>query len=341
MTASELAQALDAELEGADRALAGAAPLESAGETDLAFAGSAKSFAAARSSLAGCLIVPEEYGAADGQSIIRSTSPRAAFAQALALLYPARAIHPGIHASAQLEEDIAVASTAEVGPLCTVGRGSVIGPYTRLGPGCHLGRDVHLGSHCLIHAHATLYDHTRVGDRVILHSGCVLGADGFGFAPSGGRWVKFPQVGRVEIEDDVEIGANSCVDRAALGRTRIGAGTKLDNMVHVGHNCDIGRNVVVAAQTGFSGGVRVGDGAIIGGQVGIGDKARIEAGAVLGSGSGVLTSKIVRAGQPVWGTPARPLKEYLEQLALFRKLPEMRAELKRLRDRLDALERKP
>jgi UDP-3-O-[3-hydroxymyristoyl] glucosamine N-acyltransferase len=150
--------------------------------------------------------------------------------------------------------------------------------------------------------------------------------------------VKFPQVGHVEIEDDVEIGASSCVDRAALGRTRIGAGTKLDNMVHVGHNCDIGRNVVVAAQTGFSGGVVVGDGAIIGGQVGVGDKARIEAGVVLGSGSGVLTSKIVRAGQPLWGTPARPLKEYLEQLALFVRLPEFRAELKQLRERLDSLE---
>jgi UDP-3-O-[3-hydroxymyristoyl] glucosamine N-acyltransferase len=159
----------------------------------------------------------------------------------------------------------------------------------------------------------------------------VLGADGFGFAPSGGRWVKFPQVGRVEIEDDVEIGANSCVDRAALGRTRVGAGSKLDNMVHVGHNCDIGRNVVVAAQTGFSGGVTVGDGVIIGGQVGVGDKARIEAGVILGSGSGVLTSKIVRAGQPLWGTPARPLKEYLEQLALFARLPELFAEVKRLR----------
>jgi UDP-3-O-[3-hydroxymyristoyl] glucosamine N-acyltransferase len=163
----------------------------------------------------------------------------------------------------------------------------------------------------------------------------VLGGDGFGFAPSGDKWVKFPQVGNVEIEDDVEIGANSCVDRAALGRTRIGAGTKLDNLVHVGHNCDIGCNVVVAAQTGFSGGVSVGDGAIIGGQVGVGDKARIEAGVVLGSGSGVLTSKIVRAGQPLWGTPARPLKVYLEQLALFAKLPQIQAELKRLRAKID------
>jgi UDP-3-O-[3-hydroxymyristoyl] glucosamine N-acyltransferase len=135
-----------------------------------------------------------------------------------------------------------------------------------------------------------------------------------------GAYQKFPQVGRVEIGDDVEIGANTCIDRAALGVTRIGDGTKLDNMVHVGHNCTIGKHVVVAAQTGLSGGVTVGDYAVIGGQVGIGDKARIEARAVLGSGSGVLTSKIVRAGEVMWGTPARPLKEHLAQLAALSKL---------------------
>src|SRR5262249_22703903 len=154
----------------------------------------------------------------------------------------------------------------------------------------------------------------RIGRRVVLHSGCVLGADGFGFVLEGGRYEKFPQVGHVEVGDFVEIGANACVDRAALGVTSIGEGAKLDNMVHVGHNCRIGRHVVIAAQTGFSGGVVVEDYAVIGGQVGIGDKARIESGAVLGSGCGILTSKIVRRGQVVWGTPARPLKDHLEQL---------------------------
>ena len=152
-----------------------------------------------------------------------------------------------------------------------------------------------------------------MGHRAVLHTGCVIGADGFGFVFEGGRYEKFPQVGTVEWGDDVEVGANSCVDRGALGATRIGEGTKLDNLVHIGHNCRIGRHVVIAAQTGLSGGVEVGDYAVIGGQVGIGDKARIEPGAVLGSGCGVLTSKIVRAGEPVWGTPARPLKQYLER----------------------------
>jgi UDP-3-O-[3-hydroxymyristoyl] glucosamine N-acyltransferase len=141
---------------------------------------------------------------------------------------------------------------------------------------------------------------------------------------SEGTYQKFPQVGRVMIGDQVEIGANSCVDRAALGVTSIGEGSKLDNLVHIAHNCRIGRHVVIAAQTGLSGGVVVEDYAVIGGQVGIGDKAHIESGAVLGSGSGVLTSKIVRAGQVMWGTPARPLKEYLSQLAVLSRLAKKR-----------------
>jgi UDP-3-O-[3-hydroxymyristoyl] glucosamine N-acyltransferase len=183
-----------------------------------------------------------------------------------------------------------------------------------------------------------VYEDCDIGARSILHSGCVIGADGFGFVMEGGHYEKFPQIGRVAIGDDCEIGANSCVDRAALGVTWIGEGTKIDNMVHVAHNCRIGRHVVVAAQTGFSGGVVVEDYAVIGGQVGIGDKARIESRAVLGSGSGVLTSKVVRAGQVMWGTPARPLKEHLEQLASLARLPDLRREVAELRQRLQELE---
>jgi UDP-3-O-[3-hydroxymyristoyl] glucosamine N-acyltransferase len=166
----------------------------------------------------------------------------------------------------------------------------------------------------------------------------VIGADGFGFAFVGDHYEKFPQIGTVEIGDDVEFGAHTCIDRAALGVTRVGRGTKLDNMVHIAHNCQIGKHVVIAAQTGLSGGVHVGDYAVIGGQVGIGDKARIEPKAVVGSGAGILTSKVVRAGQPVWGTPARPLKEHLLQLAALARLPEMRAQFQELRERVKRLE---
>jgi UDP-3-O-[3-hydroxymyristoyl] glucosamine N-acyltransferase len=179
-----------------------------------------------------------------------------------------------------------------------------------------------------------VYHDVLIGARCIVHSGAVIGADGFGFVLVEGCYEKFPQIGRVIIGDDVEIGANTCIDRAALGVTSIGDGTKLDNMVHIGHNCRVGRHVVIAAQTGLSGAVEIGDYAVVGGQVGIGDKARIEPGAVLGSGCGILTSKIVRSGQVVWGTPARPLKEHLQQLANLSRLPELRAEVAALKKRL-------
>jgi UDP-3-O-[3-hydroxymyristoyl] glucosamine N-acyltransferase len=320
VTATDLALSLGLPLEGPPGALTGAAPLESATASELSFVSGEAFFAAGRASNAGCLIAPLGFQPRDSQSVIRSQSPRGTFARALALLYPERPAVAGIHPSAVIEAGAVIDSQAEIGAFCSVGAGSSVGSQTRFAAGVHVGKDCRIGAHCTLHSGVVIYDRTRVGDRVVLHAGCVVGADGFGFAPQDGKWVKFPQVGYVSIEDDVEIGANSCVDRAALGVTRIGGGTKLDNMVHVGHNCDIGRNVVVAAQTGFSGGVTVGDGAIIGGQVGVGDKARIEAGAVIGSGSGILPSKIVRAGQPQWGTPAQPLREYLKQLAWVRRL---------------------
>jgi UDP-3-O-[3-hydroxymyristoyl] glucosamine N-acyltransferase len=234
---------------------------------------------------------------------------------------------------------VQLGAECEVGPYASIGDLARIGARVRIGAGCAIGRRVSIGDNSVLAANVSIYDDVRIGARALLHSGCVLGADGFGFALAGDHYEKFPQIGSVELGDDVEIGANSCVDRAALGVTSIGSGTKLDNMVHVAHNCRIGRHVVVAAQTGLSGGVVVEDYAVVGGQVGIGDKARIESRAVLGSGSGVLTSKIVRAGQVVWGTPARPLREHLEQLANLARLPELRKQLAELRKRIEGLER--
>jgi len=219
---------------------------------------------------------------------------------------------------------VVIGKGASIGPLASLGAGVHIGEGTSIGAGSVIGDYVHIGRHCILHPRVTLYPDVTLGSYVILHSGCVIGADGFGFVLTDGAYEKFPQVGRVVIGDHVEMGANTCVDRAALGVTSIGEGSKLDNLVHIAHNCRIGRHVVIAAQTGLSGGVVVEDYAVIGGQVGIGDKARIESRAVLGSGSGVLTSKIVRAGQVMWGTPARPLKQYLEQLAVLSRLAKKR-----------------
>lgn len=306
------------------RGLTGAAVLDEAQACHLAFVGAPKYFAAARSSSAGCLIAPPEYAAAEGQTVMESAQPRAHFAQALMVLYPAPAIRPGVHPSAVIEADAEVDASAEIGAHVVVGRGARIGAGTRLGNGVTVGESAVIGEHCVLHANVTLYARVTVGSRCILHAGAVLGADGFGFEMSGGEYRKVPQVGTVWIGDDVEIGANSCIDRATLGATVIGGGTKLDNMVHVAHNCRIGRHVVLAAQTGLAGGVTIGDYAIVGGQVGVGDKARIEARAIVGSGAGILTSKIVRAGEPVWGTPARPLRQYLAQLATLSRLAKRR-----------------
>jgi UDP-3-O-[3-hydroxymyristoyl] glucosamine N-acyltransferase len=336
----ELADWLGAPFEGhGEKELTGAAALETAGATELAFAVSRKAEQQAESSAAGCLIVPPDYDNAAGRTLIRAAEPRTAFARAVSRLHPAPEAAPGIHPTAVVAPDAEIGDGAGIGPMAVIGSGSRIGPGTAVGAHCSIGRRVSIGERCLLHARVAVYDDVDIGDRVVLHSGCVLGADGFGFVLDGDRYHKFPQIGRVSIGDDVEIGANSCVDRAALGVTWIGEGTKLDNMVHVAHNCRIGRHVVVAAQTGFSGGVIVEDYAVIGGQVGIGDKARIESRAVLGSGCGVLTSKIVRSGQVVWGTPARPLKEYLELLANLSRLPDLRKEMAELKHRLERLEK--
>jgi len=339
MRVRELAEWLGATFEGdGEKDVTRAAPLETAGAAELSFVGNRKAAKIAESSAAGCLIVPLEFPNPASRTVIRSAEPRTAFARAVSRLHPASPAPEGIHPTA------VVADTAELGPGVSIGALVAVGENTRIGAGCRIGAGsvigsrVSLGERSVLHSSVTIYDDVDVGARAVLHAGCVLGADGFGFALTGDHYEKFPQVGRVVIGDDVEIGANSCVDRAALGVTWIGDGTKLDNMVHVAHNCRIGRHVVVAAQTGFSGGVVVEDYVVVGGQVGIGDKARIESRAVLGSGCGVLTSKIVRAGEVVWGTPARPLREHLEQLAGLGRIPQMRKELAELRKRLDELE---
>ena len=320
MLVREIADWLGASWEGeGDRELTRVASVEEAGPGDLSFVTRGRGAKLAAGSRAGCLLVPPEF-AAGSQTVIRVADPRGAAARAIARLHPEANPAPGIHPTAVIVKDALISDNAYIGPLVSIGAGTRIGARTQVHAGCVIGDGVRIGDDCLLHSHVTIYRDVTIGNHAILHSGCVIGADGFGFVFSGGAYQKFPQIGRVEIGDHVEIGANSCVDRAALGITSIGEGTKLDNMVHVGHNCRIGKHVVVAAQTGFSGGVVVEDYAVIGGQVGIGDKARIESRAVLGSGSGVLTSKIVRAGQVMWGTPARPLKEHLEQLAVLSRM---------------------
>lgn len=334
MRVREIADQLKAAWEGdGDLEITAVAPLESAQSQDIAFIGNRKAAGRASQSGAGCLLAPP--GFPKGRTLIRVADPRAACARVIELLYPPPRATPGIHPSAIIAPDAEVSASATIGPHVVIGAGTRIGARSIIGPGCAIGDRVRIGCEAIFHANVAIYNDVSIGDRVVLHSGVVLGADGFGFVRNGDHYDKFPQIGRVEIGHDVEIGANSCIDRAALGVTEIGDGVKLDNLVHIAHNCRIGRHVVIAAQTGLSGGVVVEDYAIIGGQVGIGDKARIESGAVLGSGCGILTSKIVRKGEVVWGTPARPLKEHLEQLANLARLPKLRKQLAELERRLE------
>jgi UDP-3-O-[3-hydroxymyristoyl] glucosamine N-acyltransferase len=317
----ELAEWLGSEFEGdGERVIRRVAPLEDAGPEDLSFATRGRALKQAAESPAACLLVPIDFPNETKRTIIRAADPRAAAARAIPKIHPKVEPPPGVHPTAILGPGTVVGYGVSIGPMVTIGVGVKVDSGSSIGAGSVIGDYVHIGEGCTIHPRVTIYREVVLGNQVVLHSGCVIGADGFGFVLTDGMYEKFPQVGRVEIGNRVEIGANSCVDRAALGITSIGDGTKIDNLVHIGHNCRIGRHVVIAAQTGFSGGVVVEDYAVIGGQVGIGDKARIESRAVLGSGCGVLTSKVVRGGQVVWGTPARPLKECLEQMAVLSRL---------------------
>lgn len=300
------------------------AALEDAGPFDLSFAAGNKASRNAADSRAGCLLVPLSWNNDPARTVIRVKDPRMAVARVIVRLHPQQLPPAGIHPTAVIASDAEIDPSASIGPYVTVGSRAHIGAGTVVGAGTSIGDDVVIGDQSHLHPGVTVYRDVTIGCGVILHSGCVLGADGFGFALMGEAYQKFPQIGRVEIGNRVEIGAQSCVDRAALGVTSIGEGTKIDNMVHIGHNCKLGKHVLIVAQTGIGGGVEVGDYAIIGGQVGIGDKVRIESRAVLGSGAGVLTSKIVRSGQVMWGTPARPLKQYLEQLAVLSRLAKKR-----------------
>src|SRR5580700_9288322 len=304
--------------------LTGISSVESALPGDLVFVDDEKNLRLALESQASAVIADDfAAGKTNLKPLLLATQPRLAFARAAQLLCPAperkREIHRSaiVHPSAQLAEDVTIEDHV------VIGEDAHIGESTRIGAGSVIGARVSLGRNCDLYPNVTVYPGVRLGNRVIVHAGAVLGSDGFGYVhdPKTGRYEKFPQVGRLEIEDDVEIGANATVDRGALVVTRIGRGTKIDNLVHVGHNVEIGTDVVIAAQAGLSGSAVIEDNVVIGGQVGIADHVRIEDGAILGAQCGIPSKKIIRGkGVVFWGTPARPIRAYLKELALLARL---------------------
>ncbi len=339
MTVREIANWLEAEFEGDGAVrITGVAEIAAAGPTEVAFASGRKAARQLSASNAGCVMAPPDCPAPPGKTVIRCRDPRGAFARLIRRFHPPRPVPPGIHPSAIVSEDAEIAATASIGPYSTVGAGSKVGPGTVIGASCHIGDNVSLGANGRIHDNVSIHHDVSIGSNAVIHSGAVIGADGFGFVFVDDHYEKFPQVGRVEIGEHVEIGANSCVDRAALGVTRIGNGVKLDNLIHVAHNCEIGDHVVSAAQAGFSGGAKLGNYVVVGGQVGLGERAVIEDRAVAGGQCGLLPQKTIPAGETYWGTPARPIREHLEQLAQLRKLAALREQVARLEQRIAELE---
>ena len=294
--------------------------LQSARADTLVFVEDLKDLDAALASPAAAVIAGE-FAANAGASkpILISPQPRLAFARAAKLLRtPPMA--SGIHPSAIIGHSDHFGDNVTIGPRSVIGENVKIGDDTTIGPGCVIGDHVAIGAHCRLDANVTIYSGTTLGSRVIVQAGAVLGSEGFGYVrvQQTGRYEQFPQIGKLVIEDDVEIGANTTIDRGALDETRIRRGAKLDNLVHLGHNVQIGEDVVIAAQTGLSGSVVVENNVVIGGQVGIGDHVHITEGAILGSQCGILPKKVVRGkGVVFWGTPARPIREYLKELAFL------------------------
>ena len=286
-------------------------------------------------SRASCILVPA--GEFPDHTVIVVDNPRVAFARVAEWLCPQTRPFDGVHATAIVADGATLAEDVAVGAWTLIEAGAQIGRGTIIFPGCYVGRDCRIGSDSIVYPHAVLYPGVEIGDRVIVHAGVVLGADGFGFVFDGTRHVKVPQVGHVTIGSDVEIGANSCVDRGALDETMVHEGAKIDNLCQVAHNVQIGTHAIISSQTGIAGSSRVGSHATIGGQVGIGDYCRIDDHAMVGGQCGILSRKRVPAGEVYWGTPARPLKTIKVQQAYLNRLPKMAAELKRLRAEIEAL----
>ena len=330
MTIGELIEALGGRLVQGDPEwlVDGVNSGEQAKSFEVAFADSQAAIAALLASDTGIVVLPpgtaSEYP--HGKCIVEAEQPRLWFARAARLLAPAVA-SAGVHPSAVVSAHAELGVNVSVGAHAVIEQGAHIGADTHIDAGAIVGANVHVGERCHIYPRVVIYEGTTLGDRVVVHAGAVLGADGFGYVRDAktGAYTQFPQQGTLAIEDDVEIGANSTIDRGALAETRIRRGAKIDNLVHVGHNCDIGEDAILVALTGISGSSTVGRGAVLAGQVGIGDHAHVGPGVILGGQSGVFNGKTVtndgqRPGTVLYGTPARPLKQVLREQAVLARL---------------------
>jgi UDP-3-O-[3-hydroxymyristoyl] glucosamine N-acyltransferase len=317
-----------------DRRLAGVRALEGAGADALSFVAEDRALSRASASAAGALLA-RSAAALPGRTVIEVPDPSIALIKVLRLFHPVRAARPGIHPTAVVDAGAFVDSSCEIGPYAVVGDLSRIEANAIVGAHAVIGSRCRVGAGSWLHPHVVLYDDVALGDRVEVHSGAVLGADGFGYATTALGLVKIPQVGIVAIADDVEIGANTCIDRAALETTSVGAGTKVDNLVQIGHNVTIGRHDVVCAQVGIAGSAVLEDGVVLGGQVGVAGHLTVGAGAKVQAQSGIGAD--VPPGQALHGTPAFGYRDYQKSWIELRRLPETARLVRRLAERAGLL----
>lgn len=321
----EIADSIHAELHGReDGAILQVASAARADATALVFAEDESSLQEALRSDAAAILLTEQLAqqAETSKPLLVMRQPRLGFARVARLLRN-QATTAQVHPTASIARDAVLQEGVSVGAYAVIESGAQIGSETSIDAGTVVGANVRIGENCHIYPRVVIYAGVTLGSRVVVHAGAVLGADGFGYVRDAatGEYLQFPQQGTLVIEDDVEIGANTTIDRGALEETRIGHGVKLDNLVHIGHNVRVGKDIVIAAQTGISGSCVIGDNAVIGGQVGIGDHVDIGEQVILGSQSGVLPHKKLRGpGVVFWGTPVRPLKHYLKELAALGRL---------------------
>lgn len=319
-TAAALASACGGRVVGdAGVVVEGARSLEAAGPRDVAFAADAKTERAAVASAAGVLLARSASGF-PGRTVVEVGDPALAFAGVLEAFIPRRGVPPGIHPTAIVDDGARVAEDAAVGPYAVVGGESEIGPGAVLEAHVVVGRRCRIGAGARLHPHVVLYDDVSVGPGSEVHAGAVLGADGFGYVASPAGLKKVPQVGGVEVGSGVEIGANTCIDRATLETTRVGDGTKIDDLVMVGHNCKVGAHVVLCGQVGLAGSTTVGDQAVLGGQVGTAGHLRIGRGVKAGGQTGIVSD--VPDGASLFGTPHQPHRDAFRVHAELKKLPE-------------------
>jgi UDP-3-O-[3-hydroxymyristoyl] glucosamine N-acyltransferase len=300
----------------------GVASVEEAGVGDLTFLGNPKYLAALRGSRASAALVPQDFIEEVPPVLVRVANPSLAFAKMVEYFTPPPVrFTSGVHPTAVVGKGATISPEASVQPFAVIEEDAFVGAGTTVGAHCYIGHGARIGDHCLLHPRVTIAQRCVVGNRVILHSGVVVGSDGFGFENQSGKHVKIPQVGVVQIDDDVEIGANTTLDRARFGRTWIGSGTKIDNLVQIAHNVIIGENCLVVAQTGISGSTRLGDSVTLAGQVGVVGHIEIAAGVVVSAQSGV--SKTLKTPGLYMGSPAVPAVEYREQVAHLRRVEKL------------------